>query len=259
LDSNINNEMGIHGEPWDRIHNGYFGDPAVAACLLGPVTEAMTASSPEVIVDLGGGTGYILDELSKGGLDPAIDLIDIDISNQQLDQNKSSRITTIRASLDEFERSHIDRQEKRFLFIMRSVLHYFGQEHLEKILQHLRSQMKRGEFFVHQTACFDQESDAACLNRLYDNMRTGKYYPTVDKLSDLLVKSGWSIQFICPASPLELSSSELAGRYRFAEKEIVQFCHEMRERFKPTDDVLKTTPNGYCAYLHYKTYTCLAE
>ena len=42
------------------MHGGYFSDPAIADPFIGFVQKAIDVSKPGVIVDLGGGTGFVL-------------------------------------------------------------------------------------------------------------------------------------------------------------------------------------------------------
>ena len=63
MKNQIARELNIHGESWDNLHGGYFSDPDIAAPLLNKVRELIQETSPEMIVDLGGGTGYLLSQL----------------------------------------------------------------------------------------------------------------------------------------------------------------------------------------------------
>nr|QNO55647.1 hypothetical protein AMFAPHJD_00022 [Methanosarcinales archaeon ANME-1 ERB7] len=182
IDPRIAREIGFHGSHWHTAHGGYFADPAIALPLINAVKDAIAISSPAVVADLGAGTGFILSELLKQGQYPGVRLINVDISERQLEKGEDSRILSLHVSIDEITRELLDPGNRPLLFVMRSVLHYFGHKGLRPLLAYLRSQMKTGEFFVHQTACFEQECDAQRINLLYQRMRVNKWFPTVSEL-----------------------------------------------------------------------------
>lgn len=254
----VSKESGVHGQQWNAMHGGYFSDPAIADPFIEFVQKAIDVSRPGVIVDLGGGTGFVLHELTKRCSDPGICLVNLDVSQKQLNVTHHSRILSIRRSIAEFRRSDIDPGDKSFLFIMRSALHYFGKGGLMPLLRHLRSQMKHGEFFVHQTACFNSANGARCLNRLYDCMGTGKWYPTSKQLCGFLEKAGWGIMSVDPAPALALTSEDLGRRYRLSKHRLAEIRNEMAKSPGEKNDILRLTPKGFCAYLHYQTVTCFA-
>ncbi|MFA5292203.1 MAG: class I SAM-dependent methyltransferase [Phycisphaerae bacterium] len=258
MNSEISKEIKQHGPNWDKLHNGYFSDPAIAACLIKKIKSAIAISKPEVLIDLGGGTGFILSELIKNNIPSAIRLVNIDLSGKQVENLKDSRIKIACGCISDSKRSDADNESKQFLFIMRSALHYFGEAGLMPILQHLRSQTKTGEFFIHQTACFKNERDAECLNDIYKLMGTGKWYPTVNHLSNVLENTGWAIKSVSPAPKLQLASDDLIKRYGLSKKIVSQIHSEIIKRYGQIEDVISTTSNGFCAYLHYKIYTCAA-
>ena len=169
----------------------------------------------------------MLHELIKRCLATGIRLVNLDVSQKQLNVKHHSRILSVRRSIAEFRRSDIDPGDKSVLFIMRSALHYFGKGGLMPLLRHLRSQMKHGEFFVHQTACFNSAGEARCLNRLYDSMGTGKWYPTSKQLCRFLKKAGWSIMSVEPAPALALTSEDLGRRYRVSKHRLAEIRNEM--------------------------------
>ncbi|HBG27562.1 MAG: hypothetical protein A2Y10_15480 [Planctomycetes bacterium GWF2_41_51] len=253
MNSEIFKEINQHGPNWGKLHNGYFADAVTAAPLIDEIKSAVNLSNPKIIIDLAGGTGFILSELIKSGISPAVRLINLDLSIKQLDNLKENRIQTICSSLPDFKRCDIGIESEMF-FIMRSALHYFGHDGLEPLLRHLRQQMKAGEFFVHQNPCFENQADADCVNKIYKMMGTGKWYPTVEYLSELLEKTGFEIESISPAPKLPLTSCDLAQRYSLTGKNI----SDIRSQSANIDNIFNLTENGFCAYLHYKIFTCIA-
>ncbi len=258
MNTEIHREMSIHGPQWHALHDGYFADPDIAEGFIEKVKQAVMVCEPEVMVDLAGGTGYLLSELSMHGLGPEISLVNIDFSNKQLAGVKDPKIRTFHSSIADFKRSDIYDTSKRFLYIMRSALHYFGRNGLTSLLQHLRSQAKQGEFFVHQTACFEFDRDACCLNMIYELMGSEKWYPTIKELQALMESAGWTIRSVSKAPKLTLTSEELTKRYGLAEDNIGRIRNEIIDRYDQIDDVVSIRPDGFCAYLHYKIYECVA-
>jgi hypothetical protein len=118
--------------------------------------------------------------------------------------------------------------------------------------------MKHGEFFVHQTACFNSAGAARCLNRLYESMETGKWYPTSKQLCRFLEKAGWSIMSVDPAPALPLTSEDLGRRYRLSKHRLAEIRNELAKSPGEKNDILRLTPKGFCAYLHYQIITCFA-
>ena len=73
-------EQVVHGASWGRVHGGYFSDPAVARPLVAAAREVWAAAQPEVIVDLGGGTGFLLSQLREAGVGGDAALVNLDCS-----------------------------------------------------------------------------------------------------------------------------------------------------------------------------------
>ena len=60
---NLGPEQAVHGSSWGRMHGGYFSDPEVARPLVEAVRAVWREARPDRIVDLGGGTGYLLGQV----------------------------------------------------------------------------------------------------------------------------------------------------------------------------------------------------
>jgi hypothetical protein len=254
----IRKERSVHGSAWGNFHGGYFSDPSIAKPLLLTVCEAVRHSHPEVVVDLGGGTGYLLGALREQCPDLSAQLVNIDLSGKQLGESAHDCIHTVQCAIETFTRTRIHPRADKFLFLMRSALHYMGKHGIRPFLHHLRTQMANGEFFLHQTASFERGRDAECLNMLYSHMGTGKWYPSTDDLRTLLVQSGWSVISVEPAPLLPLTSDDLAKRYGLNEGKVREICSVITREFSETGDVFRKTPDGFCAYLHYQIFTCVA-
>jgi hypothetical protein len=118
--------------------------------------------------------------------------------------------------------------------------------------------MKAGEYFVHQTACFEEQTCCECANMVYKMMNTGKWYPTVENLSRLLEQNGWKIESVSDAAKLTLTSEDLAKRYCLGPEIISQISNDVNKQFGRIKNVFELTQKGFCAYLHYKIFTCRA-
>jgi SAM-dependent methyltransferase len=254
----IGKETSIHGTAWDSFHGGYFSDLSVASPLIQKACETIASSQPDVVIDLGGGTGYLLRALQENCSGLAARLVNIDLSGKQLNQSARDYIQTVQCSIESFTRTGIDPHAEKFLFLMRSVLHYMGKHGVRPFLHHLRKQMAKGEFFIHQTACFVREKDARCLNILYENMGTEKWYPSTDELRRLLVQSGWAIISEGEAPPLPLTSDDLRKRYMLSAATVNQICDAIMQQFGEIHNVFQKSPDGFCAYLHYRIFACVA-
>jgi SAM-dependent methyltransferase len=258
VDEQIDRERGIHGREWDSFHEGYFSDKNIARTLIDRIRASATTSHPDVIVDLGGGTGFLLSELSHHTLGSGIHLVNLDCSDAQLGTARSRGIDSVHGSIDTFRRRDIDDEGKKFLYIMRSVLHYYGMNGLLPALRHIRSQAKEGELFVHQTASFDKRADAACMNFIYEKMRTIKWYPTIEDLSGILRNTGWAVSSTYPVTTLPLTSRDLARRYKLDEHDVRHICEGVTKQFREKEDVFRLCEGGFCAYLHYRIFVCKA-
>ena len=255
----VGRETRSHGKPWDSLHDGYFSDPCIAAPLIRKIRDGIASSKPDVIVDLGGGTGFLLQQLIRSNLVAGIQLLNVDVSPRQLERASDRKIRTIQRSLTDFVRADAAGPGKRILFIMRSVLHYYGREGLDPVLKHLRAQMQTGELFVHQTACSDEQADADFINLLYGRMDTGKWYPMAGEFVQTLEKCGWAVDSVSPAPALLVTSGDLGTRYGISPDRMNAIRSELAQRFAEKRGVFEMTSDGFRAYLHYKLFTCVAS
>lgn len=254
----VGREASSHGRNWEALHDGYFSDPGIAAPLVEKIRDGIASSKPDLIIDLGGGTGFLLQQLLRNNLASGIQLLNVDVSPKQLEQAFDRHIRTVQRSLTDFVRADAATPGERLLFIMRSVLHYYGRDGLEPVLKHLRAQMQTGELFVHQTACSDDQADADFINLLYGRMNTGKWYPLSGEFVQTLENCGWAVDSVSPAPALRVTSRDLGTRYGFDDAGMNRIRGEIVERFGRKRGVFELTPDGFHAYLHYKLFTCIA-
>ncbi len=251
-----NREAPVHGRRWLTIHNGYFTDPEVAYPFLAKIQKAIEEHAPTVVVDLGGGTGYILSELAKQFPDTAIKYINVESSKEQLQQCTYQEVVAVQKSVTDITRQDIAMAGDCLMFIMRSLVHYLGQEGIRPFMMHVRRQMKQGELLIHQTACFEYAEDAECINRLYKMMGTNKWFPTTAALRHCLAETGWNVtdQVIGPS--LSLRSDELAERYSLSRDEIRSISWKMHQSERPV--LFNDGHTQFCANLDYTIFTCRA-
>ena len=255
----IRREEKVHGAKWESVHGGYFSDPAVAAPLAEKAKELIEATGAEAVVDLGGGTGYVLGRIRAAGVGDGVAMTVLDGSAAQLAAARAGGFAAVKGAVDAFARGEVVPEGKRALFTMRSVLHYFGEAGLGRTLAHLRRQAREGEYFLHQTASFARREDAECLNELYREMGTGKWYPAVERLEETLAAGGWRVAGKWPAAPLRLASEDLAKRYGLGAEELERIERHMERHSGVPADVFARTGEGFEAYLHYWIYACAAE
>ncbi len=252
-------EKTVHGRLWNAVHGGYFSDPAIARPLVETAAGVLTRSPADVVVDLGGGTGFLLSQLASHGITAGMAMVNVDGSDAQLALTERKDISHLCVSLADFRRGAVAAGNERCFFLMRSVFHYVGEDGLSPLLRHLRDQAEEGEFFVHQTASFDSEQDAACLNALYRRMHTHKWYATVSEMKGRLAESGWRVVATAAAPALPLTSEELIRRYGLDVGEIRRVRDAVAAEFGERDNVFALTPSGFEAKLHYRIYTCVAQ
>jgi len=192
------------------------------------------------------------------GIGTSATLVNVDCSEAQLALAEETGITRVCAPIEEFRRCDVAALNQRLFLMMRSVLHYAGQSGLPHLLHHLREQTKEGEFMVHQSATFDNEGDAACLNALYKHMRTAKWYPTVKVLESSLADAGWRVTESISAPTLVLTSGDLGLRYALDASDLARIRDVMTVEFGESNNVFRLTPSGFLADLHYRIFTCVA-
>jgi SAM-dependent methyltransferase len=241
------------------MHGGYFSSPRIAAPLVTRVKAAIAAAHPDVVVDLAGGTGFVLHELIRRHPNPRIHFVNVDLSRLQLRAHPDIHVSARCFSLLDFRRHQIDRPSKRFLFMMRSALHYAGRKGLEPLLRHLRQQMRAGEFFIHQTACCESPEAVRCLNVLYRSIHTEKWYPTTRQLKGLLVRNGWEVRALLPAPALRVTSAELTERYGVKGPAISKIRSLLARRFGSSNAVFHAGKKSFRARLPYHILVCVAK
>jgi SAM-dependent methyltransferase len=258
-EQSVEQEMRVHGRRWETIHGGHFSDPEAAQPLVEAILKAIDLSHPNVVADLGGGTGFILKELLKRRALPGIRLVNVDISPSQLQECQDERIRPLQASVAQVTRQDLAAGEDGLLLVARAILHYFSQPAQRQLLSHLRGQLREGELFVHHSACFQNGKDAECLSLLYERMGTQKWYGTLSEMDALLKEEGWSISQVRPAPSILLDSKDLAERYSLSPQQISSIREEIGQVYNQKPEVFVFSEDGFRAWLHAYVFSCKAE
>lgn len=210
-------------------------------------------------MDLGGGTGFILKELQKQqNFSKIIRLVNVDKSPLQCCENRDQQIINIQTSIDQLTRKQLQSSKNGLMLIARSILHYFGETNLKPLLHHIRSLLNTGEIFIHQTACFQNMIDAKCLNEIYRLMGTQKWYTTIDALKSLLKSAGFQVYNICPASNLQLDSTDLTERYLLNPEQVTLIQKQIEQKYGQKRQIYTCSPKHFIAWLHYNIFSCKA-
>lgn len=228
----VSKEISVHGQRFASIFDGYFSNPEVARPLVEAVQRAIDAEHPQVVADLGGGTGFILKELLQRGLQ-GVRLVNVEASPKQLTACTDIRIVPLQLSVDRATRKELMAEDTdgRLLLIARSVLHYFGRSGLDPLLCHLRGQLRPGELFIHHSGAFLRQQDADVINHLYARMDSEKWFFTVDELKSKLENAGFVVREVLPAPGLGMSSADLGERYGFGPEQKISIGQEIEMLF----------------------------
>jgi hypothetical protein len=89
-------------------------------------------------------------------------------------------------------------------------------------------------------------------------MGTEKWYLPTGELRQLLKLAGWKIVSIVEAPLLPLTSADLAKRYQMNTAIVNRISDVIIRQFGEIRDVFQKTPHGFCSYLHYRIFTCIA-
>lgn len=255
----VSKEIKVHGRRFNSIFDGYFSDPEVARPLVEVVRRAIDDTHPQVVADLGGGTGFILEELLRRGLQ-GVRLVNVEASPKQLAACNDGRIVPLPTSVDRVTRRELQAEDVnvKILLIARALLHYFGCAGLDPLLRHLRSQLRPGEFFIHQSGAFACQQEADVINHLYARMESGKWFFTVDELKSRLEDAGFIVREILPAPSLGMSSSDLGERYELSPEQIASIGQEIEHLFGRNQDVFARNGGEFIARLHTCIFVCEA-
>ncbi len=245
-------ETEIHGATWELFHRGFFGSTEAVRPFLERILSKVHTGSPDVIADLGGGTGFLLHRLKECLDCSRLRLMNVDISKTQLAENADAHVKNLCRTIIELEREDlVAHEEDTLMLLMRSVFHYFPEYEFDLLLDRIRELMKPGECFIHQTVCHEDELVIECVNELYKLMGIKKWFPRTDKLVDRLNQARMVTCSIMPTIPLPLYLEDLTTRYHLDNPEEV--VESLRETFGPIRGVLHFDPeHRLTAYLPYR-------
>ncbi len=258
LEKSVAREFRVHGAEWARQNQGYFSDPAIAGPFLEMVEAAAQHHQPDVIVDLGGGTGFILQNLiRRGRLAPTVRLVNLDLSAAQLAQIHEPRIRALKGSFLELARSAVAGEAERLMLITRSTLHYAGLAGQRPVLAHIRAQLRPGECFIQQTACESDPEAALRVDEMLERMHSDKWLPPLKVLLSLMEQTGFRINRMADAPPIVMSERMLGERYQIAPEEMARIREALQARYADLPG-LQLGPDGFLLRMPYKIMECVA-
>ncbi|NLO90748.1 MAG: class I SAM-dependent methyltransferase [Elusimicrobia bacterium] len=252
-------EQEIHGRRWAAMHGGYFSDPAKAAALIKNLRAAVLAQKPAVVADLGGGTGFILSLLAKNLKNSAPQLVNVDMSRRQTCECPSPGIKCINTGFEELRRKDLlgDRTGP-LLLTMRSVLHYApGKNSCGSLLRHIRKLCQPGEYFVHQSACFETRQDAALMDRIFRLLGTHKHYTTERGLQAMLEDCGWEVLKSVRAPQLIFTADDERLRYGIDDRKVAEICRAVGN--SGSSSAKARASRDFTGFFKYRIFVCRAR
>lgn len=254
----IKRETHVHGKLWSKTAAGYFSDKRMAGEYVAAIMRVARGYKPSTIVDLGGGTGFIFEQLIEAGIPENVRLVVLDESEAQLAVCRNPRITPMKGAFQSFRRLDIIDETDSMMLICRSVLQYAGIFGQKPWLSHARSQMKTGEWFVHQAGCSEDVEGALELDVLFELMGVDKWVPHREALMRFLVQAGFEITDDFPVPPVKMISEELAVRYGVSPGTLGQIEAGLRRTCANRPDLFKITPTGFIFNFPYRVFLCKA-
>jgi predicted nuclease of restriction endonuclease-like RecB superfamily len=180
-------------------------------------------------------------------------LLVMDLSPEQLKAAEELALKTLPFSMTEFSRSCIlENDNTDIMYISRSTFHYAGKAGLLPLLEHIAGEMRHGEYFIHQTACFADTEEQNLINKLYSMMKTGKWYPYEHELRAALESAGFEVTSTRQPPCLQLTSSSLVRRYNISDGHLAEIYNTIPENI----NVFRKHKTGFTAFLHYRIFTC---
>lgn len=259
MNKTLKTEEHIHGVAWARQHGGYFSSASKARPLVTAVTDAVRRARPDILADLGGGTGFLLSKFQKCSVCGGIGFVNVDISDRQLAQCRVPGVKCVNLPVGEIARTELcPARADRLMLVMRSLLHYCGgRTGWASFLRGARKLCRPGEYFVHQSACFDSPEDAALMNAIYRLMHTNKRYPHTAGLAALLEETGWSVEKVSDAPSMFFTSEEMRDRYALTGRDIGRILPVIMNN---DGGCAKCSgADAFKARLEYHIFTCRAK
>lgn len=254
----ISKERSSHGDAWRNVHGSYFSDREIARPFIDEIMTVFHAGRPSVIADIGGGTGFVLRELSgKDGV-RGTRLLNVDASQEQLEACEGAGLERRCSSVMEIERSDLVEEGGTLAIISRSVLHYFGREGQPSFLRKVHSLLLPGEMFVHQPACFATPELCSCMNELYPLMGVDKCYSTPQDLEAMHRQAGFEVLRSLPGPPLDLRSEDLAARYGLGPERVGELVEVIRRHGLDRGSVFEVRPGMFRTAFTYRILTLRA-
>ena len=254
----IGREHTVHGPGWAAMHGGYFSSVKNAAALLKELRKAIRSERPRAVADLGGGTGFILSQLHKSRR-RAPRLVNVDMSRKQTRACLLPGIECINSPIQELRRKDLlGNDSGPLLLTMRSVLHYTGgKTQWRTFLRRVRRLCLRGEYFIHQSACFKTESDAKLMDAIFRLLGTKKRYTTDAKLRKIVRECGWEVLSVIPAPELIFTAAEERLRYGMSDRAAEDICKAIKN--SAGKSARAASGHDFTGFFKYCVFVCRAR
>jgi hypothetical protein len=249
-------EKQAYGSSWAQQAEGYFSAPEMARDYIAAIMHVVSDATPTSIVDLGGGTGFIFEQLIEAGIPENIRLVVIDDSQEQLSQCLHSRIMPLKGGFQSFSRSEVVDESGKLMVISRSVLQYAGFDGQKLWLDHLRGQMLVGEWFVHQSGCTEDLFFSRELNRLFAAMNVDKWVPNYEAFEKLLHNARFEIIESFTVHSVGMASEELIVRYGVSHDNIEKIKVALSSSCVHRPDIVVFPPTGFIFNFPYRVFLC---
>jgi len=251
-------EKQAYGSSWAQQADGYFSDPEMARDYLVAIMRVISDATPTSIADLGGGTGFIFEQLIEAGIPENIRLVVIDESEEQLSQCLHSRIMPMKGGFQSFSRSEVVDESGKLMVISRSVLQYAGFKGQKPWLNHVRGQMQSGEWFVHQSGCTEDLFFSQEINRLFEAMNVDKWVPNYEAFENLLHNARFEVIESFTVHSVGMASEELIVRYGVSRDNIEKIKVALRSSCAHRPDIVVFPPTGFIFNFPYRVLLCRA-
>ncbi len=180
----------------------------------------MVSQRPDVLVDIGGGSGSIISQLAERDAWRKVRFMNLDLSYENGNISQGTGPFSSSSHGAEIKREKLVEEGQRLMMINRSPLQTLGMDNQRPFISKMRRLMRPGEAIVMQVSCFDSEEAKDCMNTLQSLMGTGDWYPTRSLVESMMKASGWEVLGWNDSPPMEIRSEDLKGRYGLSYREL---------------------------------------
>ena len=191
------------GDRWYNDHIDYFSDPDVARPYIGAIIDIMVSQRPNVLADIGGGSGSITSQLAERDAWKKVRFMNLDLSYENGHISRGEGPFSSCGYRAELKREELVEEGQRLMMINRSPLQTLGVDNQRPFISRIRRLMRPGEAIVMQVSCFDSEEAKDCMNTIQSLMGTGDWYPTRSLVESMMNASDWEVLGWNDSPPME--------------------------------------------------------